>query len=197
MTQITTPMELVFATNNINKLQEVQEMLQTIKLTTLKDINCTEDIPESSHTIAGNAIQKVNYLTQYYSADGFADDTGLEIEALNNEPGVYSARYAGEEKSAEANMNLVLEKLKNQTNKKARFVTVIALNLNREQYLFEGICNGKIISKKRGEKGFGYDPIFVPDGFDKTFAEMTQDEKASVSHRGKAVKKLIQFLNQQ
>lgn len=197
MTQITTPMELVFATNNINKLQEVQEMLQTIKLTTLKDINCTEDIPESSHTIAGNAIQKVNYLTQYYSADGFADDTGLEIEALNNEPGVYSARYAGEEKSAEANMNLVLEKLKNQTNKKARFVTVIALNLNREQYLFEGICNGKIISEKRGEKGFGYDPIFVPDGFDKTFAEMTQDEKARVSHRGKAVKKLIQFLNQQ
>lgn len=190
-------MELVFATNNINKLQEVQEMLQTIKLITLKDINCTEDIPETSPTIAGNAIQKVNYLTQYYSADGFADDTGLEIEALNGEPGVYSARYAGEEKSAEANMNLVLENLKNKPNRKARFVTVIALNLHREQYVFEGICNGKIISEKRGEKGFGYDPIFVPDGFDKTFAEMTQDEKASVSHRGKAVKKLIQFLNQQ
>ena len=190
-------MELVFATNNINKLQEVQEMLQNIKLTTLKDVNCTEDIPESSLTISGNAIQKVNYLTQYYSADGFADDTGLEIEALNGEPGVYSARYAGEEKSAEANMNLVLEKLKPHTNRKAKFVTVIALNLNREQYLFEGVCTGKIVSEKKGEKGFGYDPIFVPDGFDKTFAEMTQEEKASVSHRGKAVKLLIQFLNKQ
>jgi len=188
-------MELVFATNNINKLQEVKEMLKTIKLTTLKDINCTEDIPESSPTIAGNAIQKVNYLTQYYSADGFADDTGLEIEALNGAPGVYSARYAGEEKSAEANMNLVLEKLKNQPNKKARFVTVIALNINREQYLFEGICSGKIVSEKKGEKGFGYDPIFIPDGFNKTFAEMTMEEKASVSHRGKAVRKLIEFLN--
>ena len=188
-------MELIFATNNKNKLQEVQAMLTNIKLKTLAEINCTEDIPESSPTIAGNAIQKINYLTQYYSADGFADDTGLEIEALNGEPGVYSARYAGEEKSAEANMNLVLEKLKNQTNKKARFVTVIALNLNREQYLFEGVCSGKIISEKRGEKGFGYDPIFVPDGFDKTFAEMTMEEKASVSHRGKAVRLLIDFLN--
>lgn len=188
-------MQLVFATNNKNKLKEVQAMLDTITLGTLKDINCTEDIPETSPTIEGNAIQKVNYLTQYYSADGFADDTGLEIEALNNEPGVYSARYAGEDKSAEANMNLVLEKLKNLPNKKARFVTVIALNLNREQYLFEGICTGKIISEKRGTDGFGYDPIFVPDGFDSTFAEMTQEEKAKVSHRGKAVNKLIDFLN--
>jgi XTP/dITP diphosphohydrolase len=188
-------MELVFATNNPNKLLEVQEMLETIKLTTLKEINCTEDIPESSHTIEGNAIQKVNYLTQYYSADGFADDTGLEIEALNGEPGVYSARYAGEEKSAEANMKLVLEKLKDKKNKKARFVTVIALNLDREQYIFEGVCTGKIISEKRGNDGFGYDPIFVPDGFDKTFAEMTLEEKSTISHRGKAVKKLIDFLN--
>ncbi|MGB0896809.1 MAG: non-canonical purine NTP diphosphatase [Flavobacteriaceae bacterium] len=188
-------MELVFATNNNNKLQEVQAMLDNITLTTLNDINCTEDIPETSPTIKGNAIQKINYITQYYSADGFADDTGLEIEALNNEPGVYSARYAGEEKSAEANMNLVLERLQNHTNKKARFVTVIALNLNREQYLFEGICNGTITSDKRGEKGFGYDPIFIPDGFTKTFAEMSQDEKAQVSHRGKAVRQLIDFLN--
>lgn len=188
-------MKLIFATNNKNKLKEVQAMLDTITLGTLKDINCTEDIPETSPTIEGNAIQKVNYLTQYYSADGFADDTGLEVEALDNEPGVYSARYAGEEKSAKANMNLVLKKLKNQTNKKARFVTVIALNLNREQYTFEGVCNGTIVSEKRGTEGFGYDPIFVPDGFDKTFAEMTLDEKASVSHRGKAVRKLIDFLN--
>lgn len=189
-------MELIFATNNKNKLKEVQAMLHTIKLGTLEDVNCTEDIPETSPTIEGNAIQKINYLTQYYSTDGFADDTGLEIEALNGEPGVYSARYAGEEKSAEANMNLVLKKLKNQSNKKARFVTVIALNLNREQYLFKGICTGKIVSEKKGKKGFGYDPIFIPDGFDKTFAEMTQEEKASVSHRGKAVRKLIHFLNQ-
>jgi len=188
-------MELIFATNNKNKLQEVQAMLTNIKLKTLAEINCTEDIPESSPTITGNAIQKINYLTQYYSADGFADDTGLEIEALNGEPGVYSARYAGEEKSAEANMNLVLKKLEGQTNKKARFITVIALNINRKQYLFEGVCNGKIISEKRGEKGFGYDPIFIPDGFDKTFAEMTMKEKASVSHRGKAVRLLIDFLN--
>ena len=188
-------MQLVFATNNANKLEEVQAMLPNIELITLKEINCTEDIPETSPTIAANAIQKINYVTQYYSADGFADDTGLEIEELNGEPGVYSARYAGGEKSAEANMNLVLDKLKDVANKKARFITVIALNLNREQYLFEGICSGTIITEKRGDKGFGYDPIFIPDGFNKTFAEMSQDEKASVSHRGKAVQKLIAFLN--
>lgn len=188
-------MQLVFATNNPNKLQEVQAMLPNIKLVTLKEINCTEDIPETSPTIAGNAIQKVNYLTQYYSEDGFADDTGLEIEALNGDPGVYSARYAGPQKKAEDNMNLVLKKLENQPNRKARFITVIALNLHREQYLFEGICNGTIIEEKRGEKGFGYDPIFIPDGYDQTFAEMSQAEKAQVSHRGKAIQKLIQFLN--
>jgi len=188
-------MQLIFATNNKNKLQEVQAMLESIKLLTLKEINCTEDIPETSPTIAGNAIQKVDYLTKNYKVDGFADDTGLEIEALNGEPGVYSARYAGEDKSAEANMNLVVKKLQQHENKKARFVTVIALNLNGEQHVFEGICNGQIILDKRGEKGFGYDPIFIPDGFDKTFAEMTMEEKASVSHRGKAVRLLIDFLN--
>lgn len=189
-------MKLVFATNNINKLKEVQAMLTTIKLVKLSEIGCTEDIPETSATIAGNAIQKINYLTTNYNIDGFADDTGLEIEALNGAPGVYSARYAGEEKSAEANMNLVLDKLAAHTNKKARFITVIALNLKGEQHLFEGVCNGQIIDQKRGDKGFGYDPIFVPDGFNKTFAEMTLEEKAQISHRGKAVKKLINFLNQ-
>lgn len=188
-------MVLIFATNNKNKLQEVQAMLTNITLKTLAEINCTEDIPETSPTIKGNAIQKVDYLTNNYSVEGFADDTGLEIDVLNGEPGVYSARYAGEEKSAEANMSLVLEKLKNQSNRKARFKTVIALNLNGKQHVFEGICNGTIISEKRGKKGFGYDPIFVPDGFDKTFAEMIMEEKASVSHRGKAVRKLIEFLN--
>lgn len=188
-------MQLVFATNNTNKLQEVQAMLPNIKLVTLKDINCLEDIPETSPTITGNAIQKVDYLTTNYNTDGFADDTGLEIEVLNGEPGVYSARYAGPQKKADDNMDLVLEKLKNQNNKKARFITVIALNLNGKQYVFEGICNGIIIEEKRGKKGFGYDPIFIPDGFDKTFAEMAQEEKAKVSHRGKAVRKLINFLN--
>lgn len=188
-------MELIFATNNTNKLQEVQAMLTSITLKTLADINCTEDIPETSPTIAGNAIQKVNYLSEHYNVDGFADDTGLEIEALNGEPGVYSARYAGEEKSTEANMALVLKKLTTHTNRKARFVTIIALTLNGTQHLFEGVCDGKIISEKKGNDGFGYDPIFMPDGFDKTFAEMTMEEKASVSHRGKAVRKLIAFLN--
>ncbi len=190
-------MELVFATNNNNKLKEVQAMLNAVTLLTLADIKCTENIPETSSTIIGNAIQKVNYLSDNYNVDGFADDTGLEIEALNNEPGVYSARYAGEEKSAEANMNLVLQKLQEHTNKKARFVTVIALNLNGTQHIFEGICNGIITETKSGSKGFGYDPIFIPDGFTKTFADMTQEEKARISHRGIAVKKLIHFLNQQ
>lgn len=189
-------MKLVFATNNSNKLKEVQAMLSDIQLLKLTDINCTEDIPETSTTIAGNAIQKINYLTTNYKVDGFADDTGLEVEALNGEPGVYSARYAGEDKSANANMNLLLEKLSVHNNKKARFITVIALNLNGEQHVFEGICEGKIIHQQRGNKGFGYDPIFIPNGFDKTFAEMTLEEKAQISHRGKAVRKLIRFLNQ-
>lgn len=188
-------MQLVFATNNNNKLQEVQAMLDHIQLLTLKDINCIEDIPETAPTISGNAIQKAEYILNNYKHDNFADDTGLEIEALNGEPGVYSARYAGEEKSAEANMKLVLEKLARQENRKARFITVIALQLNGEQHLFEGICNGTITTEKSGEKGFGYDPIFKPEGYDKTFAEMTMEEKSKISHRGKAVQKLIAFLN--
>lgn len=188
-------MQLVFATNNNNKLQEVQAMLDHIQLLTLKDINCIEDIPETAPTISGNAIQKAEYILNNYKHDNFADDTGLEIEALNGEPGVYSARYAGEEKSAEANMKLVLEKLTGQKNRKARFITVIALQLNGEQHLFEGICNGTITTEKSGEKGFGYDPIFKPEGYDKTFAEMTMEEKSKISHRGKAVQKLIAFLN--
>jgi len=188
-------MQLIFATNNQNKLAEVQKMVSNIEIKTLAAINCTEDIPETAPTIAGNAKQKADYVTQNYQVNCFADDTGLEIEALNGEPGVYSARYAGADNNADANMNLVLKNLQPHNNKKARFVTVIALNLNGKQHLFEGVCNGKIISEKRGEKGFGYDPIFVPDGFTTTFAEMTQAEKASVSHRGKAVRKLVDFLN--
>lgn len=188
-------MQLIFATNNKNKLSEVQEMLSTIELHTLSSINCVEDIPETAPTIKGNAIEKAEYVTKNYKVNCFADDTGLEIEALNGEPGVYSARYAGPENNDEANMALVLEKLNSLPNKKARFVTVIALNLNGKQYTFEGICNGEIIAEQRGVRGFGYDPIFIPDGFTKTFAEMTSNEKASVSHRGKAVRLLIDFLN--
>jgi len=188
-------MSIIFATNNKNKVQEIQTMLPNFDLLTLKSINCTEDIPETQPTIAGNAKQKANYVTQNYQVACFADDTGLEIEALNGEPGVFSARYAGTNNNADDNMNLVLEKLKHHKNKNARFVTVIALNLNGKQHTFEGICKGSIISEKRGEKGFGYDPIFIPEGFNKTFAEMTSAEKASVSHRGKAVKLLVAFLN--
>ena len=188
-------MQLVFATNNRNKLHEVQLMLPDFSLQTLSEINCTEDIPETKQTIQENAIQKADYVTTNYKVNCFADDTGLEVEALNNEPGVYSARYAGNKKDSNANMDLVLQKLKKCDNKKARFVTVIALNLNGEQHLFKGVCTGVICEQKQGEKGFGYDPIFIPDGFNKTFAQMSTEEKASVSHRGKAVAKLVAFLN--
>ena len=188
-------MKIVFATNNNNKLQEVQAMLDQVTLVTLKEINCLVDIPETADTIAGNADQKAQYITDHFNMNCFADDTGLEIEALNGAPGVFSARYAGPEKSADANMNLVLEQLQNETNRQAKFVTVIALHLNGEKHLFEGICEGEIINHKRGDQGFGYDPIFIPTGYDKTFAEMSMDEKAKVSHRGKAVRKLVTFLN--
>lgn len=189
-------MKLVFASNNQNKINEIKAMLpKSIELLSLKDINCNEDIPETAKTIEGNAILKANYVTQKYNLPCFADDTGLEVEALNGEPGVFSARYAGENKNSDDNMNKLLENLKDKTNRNAQFKTVIALNLNSEQHLFEGIAKGKIISERKGEKGFGYDPIFVPEGFTSTFAEMEMSKKAKLSHRGKATQKLIQFLN--
>ncbi|NER11954.1 non-canonical purine NTP diphosphatase [Leptobacterium flavescens] len=188
-------MKLVFATNNANKLQEIQAMLPSVDLLKLSDINCFEDIPETSDTIEGNAVQKADYIREHYELSCFADDTGLEVEALNGAPGVYSARYAGPQKSAEDNMNKLLEELKTSSNRKAQFKTVIALNIDGEQHLFEGICPGEIIDEKRGEKGFGYDPVFVPKGYTKTFAEMSLEEKAKISHRGIAVRKLIEFLN--
>lgn len=188
--------KLVFATNNPNKLKEVQTLLpKHITLLSLKDINCEEDIPETQPTIAGNALQKSEYIKQHYGYDCFADDTGLEIDALNGEPGVYSARYAGPQRNAEDNMTKVLTKLDNNTNRNAQFKTVIALELNGKQYTFEGICKGQITTQKQGEKGFGYDPIFQPDGFLKTFAEMSLDDKNKIGHRGKAVQKLVAFLN--
>lgn len=188
-------MKLVFATNNQHKLEELQAMLgNEIKLLSLKDIGCTEDIPEEQATLEGNANQKSAYVYENYGLSCFADDTGLEIEALNGEPGVYSARYAGEEKSAEANMEKVLEKLTKINNRKARFRTVISLIIKGEENLFEGVVEGEIITKKRGESGFGYDPIFKPIGFETTFAEMNLTDKNKISHRGRAVKKLVKHL---
>ena len=188
-------MKLVFASNNKNKIQEIQALVpNTIQIVSLEDIGCTEDIPETADTIEGNAILKANYVTSNYGYDCFADDTGLEVEALNGAPGVYSARYAGEQKDANDNMDKLLSELKDESNRKANFKTVIALNLNGKQNLFTGIINGKIIEEKIGTNGFGYDPIFVADGYEKTFAELTMEEKSTISHRGIAVKELILFL---
>ena len=188
-------MKLVFASNNKNKIQEIQALVpNTIQIVSLEDIGCTEDIPETADTIEGNAILKANYVTSNYGYDCFADDTGLEVDALNGAPGVYSARYAGEQKDANDNMDKLLSELKDKSNRKANFKTVIALNLNGKQNLFTGIINGKIIEEKIGTNGFGYDPIFVADGYEKTFAELTMEEKSTISHRGIAVKELILFL---
>ena len=188
-------MKLVFASNNKNKIQEIQALVpNTIQIVSLEEIGCIEDIPETADTIEGNAILKANYVTEKYGFDCFADDTGLEVDALNGAPGVYSARYAGEQKDANDNMDKLLSELKDESNRKANFKTVIALNLNGKQNLFTGIINGKIIEEKIGTNGFGYDPIFVADGYEKTFAELTMEEKSTISHRGIAVKELILFL---
>jgi XTP/dITP diphosphohydrolase len=156
-------------------------------------IGCFEEIPETADTIEGNAILKANYVTEKYGYNCFADDTGLEVEALNGEPGVYSARYAGEQKDANDNMDKLLTNLKDKTNRKANFKTVICLNINGKQFLFTGIINGQIIKEKKGTNGFGYDPIFVAEGYVKTFAELTLEEKSVISHRGLAVKQLVDF----
>lgn len=189
-------LSIVFATANQNKVREVLELLDDgINIVSLKDIGCEEDIPETQPTIEGNALQKAQYVIENYQVNCFAEDTGLEIEALNGEPGVFSARYAGEQKDSEANMALVLEKLKGQTNRKAQFKTVIALIIDGKTTLFEGIVKGRIAEAKSGEKGFGYDPIFIPEGYEVSFAEMSAEEKNKISHRGKAVKLLLNHLN--
>ena len=188
-------MQLVFASNNKNKIKEIQLLVpKSIKVLSLEDIGCFEEIPETEDTIEGNAIQKANYVTEKYGYNCFADDTGLEVEALNGEPGVYSARYAGEQKDATDNMDKLLNNLKGISNRNAQFKTVIALNLNGNQSLFTGIIKGKIIEEKIGSNGFGYDPIFVADGYSQTFAELTIGEKSVISHRGLAVKQLVDFL---
>lgn len=189
-------MQLVFATNNLNKLKEVQSLLpKHIKLLSLADINCTEDIPETQPTIIGNAIQKAEYLKNNYGYDCFADDTGLEVKALNGEPGVFSARYAGLQRNAKDNMNKLLTELESKNDRSAQFKTVIALQLNGETHTFTGICKGEITTEKHGDKGFGYDPIFKAEGFTKTFAQLPLNEKNKVGHRGKAVRKLVSFLD--
>ena len=189
-------MKLVFASNNLNKIEEIQNLLPaSIKILSLKDIGCFEDIPETADTIEGNAILKANYVTDKYGYDCFADDSGLEIDYLNGAPGVYSARFAGKQKNDQDNIEKVLNELSGVLNRKANFKTVIALNLNNEQHLFTGIIDGTIISSQKGTKGFGYDPIFQPNNYSITFAEMEQNEKSKISHRGKAVAKLLIFLN--
>lgn len=190
-------MKIVFATNNTNKIYEIQSMLpESIEIISLESIGCNEDIPETADTIEGNAIMKANYVTEKYGYDCFADDTGLEVEILNGEPGVYSARYAGEQKSAEDNMDKLLVKLEKSSNRNAQFKTVITLNLKGEQYLFTGIAKGAITLDKNGNQGFGYDPIFRPDGYQETFAQLSLETKNTISHRGKATRELIAFLNQ-
>ena len=191
-------MKLVFASNNKNKIKEIQLLVPAfVEIVSLEDIGCTEDIPETADTIEGNAILKANYVTEKYGLNCFADDTGLEVEALNGAPGVYSARYAGEPKDDTNNMNELLFQLEKQTNRNANFKTVIALNLNGKQELFVGMIFGKIISEKIGTNGFGYDPIFVAEGYEKTFAELDIEEKSNISHRGIAVKQLITFLQKE
>ncbi len=191
-------MKLVFATNNPHKLHEIQNILgNDFEIISLKDIGCHEEIPEEQPTLEGNASQKAFYVYNNYGYNCFADDTGLEIEALNNEPGVYSARYAGEGKNSEDNMNKVLHKLAKIKNRKARFRTVISLVVNGKETQFEGVVNGRILNEKRGQGGFGYDPAFQPDGYNETFAEMGMEEKNRISHRGKAVKKLVEYLTKE
>ena len=189
-------MKLVFATNNLNKLKEVQEMLpSSIELLSLKDINCFDEIEETETTLEGNAHLKADYITKKFGFNCFADDTGLEVESLDGKPGVYSARFAGEPSNSENNMQKLLVDLETKTNRKAQFRTAVSLNINEKKFLFEGICTGEILRKKQGEKGFGYDPIFKPEGFNQSFAKMTSEEKNKISHRGIAVQKLVKFLS--
>lgn len=190
-------MKLCFASNNRHKLEEIQNMLgEAFELITLEDIGCTEEIEEPFDTIRENSYEKARYVWDHYRINCFADDTGLEVTALNGEPGVKSARYAGPQRNPDDNMNLLLQRLFPFSDHTARFVTVITLVLNGEFHQFEGAVGGTIIFTKRGNQGFGYDPIFVPNGFDRTFAEMTISEKSSLSHRARAFSKLEKFLKE-
>jgi XTP/dITP diphosphohydrolase len=190
-------MKLCFATNNLHKLKEIQALLgDQFELVTLKDIGCETDIPEPFETIAENSFAKAKYVWDHYGINCFADDTGLEVAALNGEPGVYSARYAGPQRDSNDNIALLLKKLADQDSREARFVTVITLVINGAYNQFKGIVEGQIISEKRGNEGFGYDPVFVPNGHERTFAEITLEEKSQLSHRARAFAGLVEFLKQ-
>ena len=188
--------KLVFATNNAHKLEEISAILgDKVEILSLKDIHCQVDIPETADTLEGNSLLKAQYIREHYGMDCFADDTGLEAEALNGAPGVYSARYAGGEgHDSEANMRRLLKELEEKENRKARFRTVIALILNGEVHQFEGTVEGHILREKRGSSGFGYDPVFVPEGYTESFAELGEEIKNQISHRARAVQKLAEFL---
>lgn len=189
-------MKICFATNNAKKIEEVKAALGSdFEIVSLKDIGCHEELPETGDTLDHNAFQKARFVKENYGVDCFADDTGLEVDSLNGEPGVYSGRYAGEPRSDERNIELLLKNLEGKEDRKARFRTVIALILEGKEYAFEGIATGEIIKEKIGGSGFGYDPIFKPDDYSRTFAELTIEEKNQISHRGKAVKALIEFLS--
>jgi XTP/dITP diphosphohydrolase len=186
--------ELIFATNNLHKLRELQEIVSNFHIVSLQDIGYIDDIPEEQDTIEGNALQKARTIFEFTGKDCFADDTGLEIEALNGAPGVYSARFAGENATYQENVILALHKMQGQKNRKAVFKTVIALILDKKEYLFEGRIDGEILVTPRGNNGFGYDPIFLPSGYDLSFAEMSAELKNSISHRGLATQKLVAYL---
>ena len=187
--------KIVFATNNQHKLDEVKKITEGLtEIVSLSEINCFDDIPETADTLEGNALQKARYVKEKFGFDCFADDTGLEVEALDNAPGVYSARYAGPDHNSESNMKLLLKNMEGVTNRNARFRTVIALLMDGKEYLFDGIVEGVIIDEKRGNSGFGYDPVFVPNGYNETFAQLGSDIKNNISHRAKAVLKLHDFL---
>lgn len=187
--------KFVFATNNAHKLEEVSAILgKKIELLSMKDIDCNVDIPETADTLEGNALIKARYIFENYHLDCFADDTGLEVEVLNGAPGVYSARYAGDAHDSEANMKKLLKEMENVENRRARFRTVFALIINGKEHLFEGIVKGEIIKNRKGTSGFGYDPVFVPEGYSQTFAEMGNELKNKISHRAMATQKLCHFL---
>ncbi|MCD4772911.1 MAG: non-canonical purine NTP diphosphatase [Bacteroidales bacterium] len=189
-------MDLVFATNNQHKIKEIKSLIdKSFNIFSLEDIGFKDDIPETNPTIEGNASQKSFYIYKKYKINCFADDTGLEIKSLNGKPGVYSARYAGDECDSEKNMKRVMEELLGKEDRSARFRTIISLIINGEEKTFEGIVNGKILNRKKGKDGFGYDPIFLPDGYDLSFAEMSLEEKNKISHRARATKRLIEYLN--
>lgn len=187
--------KLVFATHNKHKLEEIRAILNDYEILGLQDIGCLEEIIENADTLEGNAKIKADYVTNKYHIDCFADDTGLEVEVLDGAPGVYSARFAGEHSSYQDNVDKLLSCMKDSENRHARFRTVIALNLDGRQYLFEGSVEGSIIKEQHGKGGFGYDPIFLPDGFSQTFAEMPSEQKNKISHRGKATEQLVKTLN--